>query len=199
MRNNLSENDLYPEDKIKQDSAVYLCKKTKKQIEIQKNVAFFKVFICIVLVFLFFHVLPTYASQDASMVKYSIFPDTWNCPNKKCQRKNYEGIEYCYYCGTKRHRKIPGRSSERCAITRCHHADYELIDVSVDYYLDTITVLVFSNKHRKYNVYFCDILEHKKFSRYKLDTLIEKMDHTTLDVANRVYPDMKFTEENYGF
>ena len=30
------------------------------------------------------------------------FPDTWHCSNPKCKYENYEGINYCALCGTKR-------------------------------------------------------------------------------------------------
>lgn len=30
------------------------------------------------------------------------FPDTWICPKKSCGFSNYDGIEYCGLCGTKR-------------------------------------------------------------------------------------------------
>lgn len=33
-----------------------------------------------------------------------ILKDTWICPNKKCGYENYDGIEYCCLCGTKRKR-----------------------------------------------------------------------------------------------
>jgi len=31
-----------------------------------------------------------------------IFPDTWKCSNKKCGYMNYDGIDSCALCGTKR-------------------------------------------------------------------------------------------------
>lgn len=31
-----------------------------------------------------------------------LFPDTWRCSNPKCKYENYEGIDYCAMCGTKR-------------------------------------------------------------------------------------------------
>lgn len=37
-------------------------------------------------------------------VSVGFFPDTWKCLNKKCGYVNYEGINSCALCGTKRGR-----------------------------------------------------------------------------------------------
>jgi hypothetical protein len=31
-----------------------------------------------------------------------LFPNTWRCPNLNCGYDNYEGLEYCGRCGTRR-------------------------------------------------------------------------------------------------
>jgi hypothetical protein len=30
------------------------------------------------------------------------FPKTWTCPNHSCGYDNYDGIDYCSLCGTRR-------------------------------------------------------------------------------------------------
>ncbi len=37
-----------------------------------------------------------------SIVLSRYFPDTWTCPNRSCGYQNYEGIDYCALCGTRR-------------------------------------------------------------------------------------------------
>lgn len=31
-----------------------------------------------------------------------LFPSTWYCPNPKCGYENYEGLDYCAMCGTRK-------------------------------------------------------------------------------------------------
>jgi len=40
--------------------------------------------------------------QIDSITSVRLFPDTWRCPNPKCKYENYDGINYCALCGTKR-------------------------------------------------------------------------------------------------
>lgn len=35
-------------------------------------------------------------------VQRAVWGDTWTCPKKTCGYENYEGIDYCGMCGTKR-------------------------------------------------------------------------------------------------
>jgi len=40
--------------------------------------------------------------QINSSISVRLLPDTWRCTNPKCKYENYDGINYCALCGTKR-------------------------------------------------------------------------------------------------
>jgi hypothetical protein len=49
--------------------------------------------------------LLSYANAQVTEFEYQItrtWGDTWTCPKETCGYENYEGIEYCGLCGTKR-------------------------------------------------------------------------------------------------
>ena len=54
--------------------------------------------LCILLILLFF----TVGAFGESVVARQYFPDTWTCSNPKCKYVNYDGINSCALCGTKR-------------------------------------------------------------------------------------------------
>jgi len=43
-----------------------------------------------------------YSYIQIESVSMRYFPDTWRCSNQKCRYENYDGIDYCALCGTKR-------------------------------------------------------------------------------------------------
>src|SRR5271170_2625173 len=45
---------------------------------------------------------PLCHNEINSIETFGIFPDTWRCSNPKCKYENYDGINYCALCGTKR-------------------------------------------------------------------------------------------------
>jgi hypothetical protein len=53
-------------------------------------------------IFLLFATSSMHACCCSTNQNAGFFPNTWVCPNQNCRYENYEGINYCAICGTKR-------------------------------------------------------------------------------------------------
>lgn len=74
--------------------------KDQKQRDIDN--AIFKKLMPILLALLFFLLAPKLFAYEENVKSGLFFPDTWTCPNLSCRYENFDTVNYCALCGSRR-------------------------------------------------------------------------------------------------